>query len=176
MHLTDQLRELVLTWGEFASHWGLNRTEAQIHALLFISPDPLTADEIAEALNVVRSNVSTSIRELIGWGIVSRHFVTGDRRTRYAAEKDVWAMLRAVVNEQKRREVEPFVRLVKRTLTERPQDSAPNETHAYEQIERMEEFLDAFLDWFAFIRTLPLDSVKRYLRLGKKVRSLLGLE
>jgi DNA-binding transcriptional regulator GbsR (MarR family) len=176
MHLTNQLQEFILTWGEFASHWGLNRTEAQIHALLFISPDPLTADEIAETLNVVRSNVSTSIRELIGWGIVSRHFVTGDRRARYAAEKDVWTMLRAVVNEQKRREVEPFVRLVKRTLAERPQDSEPDETHAYEQIEKMEEFLGVFLEWFAFIKALPLDSVKRYLRLGKKVRSLLGLD
>jgi DNA-binding transcriptional regulator GbsR (MarR family) len=176
LYLTSQLEEFVSTWGELASHWGLNRTEAQIHALLFISSDPLTADEIAETLNVVRSNVSTSIRELIGWGIVSRRFAAGDRRARYAAERDVWTMLRAVVDEQKRREVDPFVRLVKRTVAERPQDSAPSVTHAYEQIERMEEFLDVFLDWYRFIKALPLDSVRRYLSLGKKVRSLVGLE
>jgi DNA-binding transcriptional regulator GbsR (MarR family) len=91
--LTRQLQEFVLRWGELASHWGLNRTEAQIHALLFISPDPLTAEEIGETLNVVRSNVSASVRELIGWGIVSRHFVAGDRRARYSAEKDVWSRL-----------------------------------------------------------------------------------
>jgi DNA-binding transcriptional regulator GbsR (MarR family) len=174
--LTRQLQEFVLRWGELASHWGLNRTEAQIHALLFISPDPLTAEEIGETLNVVRSNVSASVRELIGWGIVSRHFVAGDRRARYSAEKDVWKMLRAVVNEQKRREVEPFVGLIKRTLAERPYGGPPRETHAYEQIERMEEFLDAFLDWFAFIKALPLGSVRSYLRLGRKIRALLGQE
>jgi DNA-binding transcriptional regulator GbsR (MarR family) len=170
------LRQFVLSWGEFVSHWGLNRTEAQIHALLFISPEPLTADEIAASLNVVRSNVSTSVRELIGWGIVSKHFVTGDRRARYAAEKDVWTMLRAVVNEQQRREVEPFSKLVERTLDERPQDGGPEEAHAYEQIENMREFLNLFLDWYSFVKALPLDRVKRYLSLDKKVRSLLGVK
>jgi DNA-binding transcriptional regulator GbsR (MarR family) len=174
VQLKKELQEFVLRWGEFASHWGLNRTEAQIHALLFISPGALTAEEIARTLNVGRSNVSTSIRELIGWGIVSRHLVPGDRRARYTAEKDVWTMLRAVLNEQERREVEPFARLVKRALAERPQDGTPEEAHAYEQIEKMQEFLEAFFDWFAFVKALPLDRVERYLKLGKKVRPLLG--
>jgi DNA-binding transcriptional regulator GbsR (MarR family) len=174
IELAPDVEHFVLEWGELASHWGLNRAEAQIHALLFVSEQPLTAEEITDTLHVVRSHVSVSLRELLGWGIISRHFVTGERTARYRAEKDVWAMFRQVVNEQKRREFDPFVRHVSRSAARLESVGAAD--HVREQVGKMKEFLDTIDDWYGFIQGLELDSVKRYLRLGKRVRSLLGLD
>jgi DNA-binding transcriptional regulator GbsR (MarR family) len=105
--LTDIQRQYILHWGEMGTRWGINRTVAQIHALLFLSPRPLAADEIAKTLNVARSNVSTSIRELEGWGIVRPVHVLGERREHYESLQDVWEMFRIIVEQRKRREVDP---------------------------------------------------------------------
>src|SRR5246127_4843474 len=105
--LNDVQRKYILHWGELGTRWGINRTVAQIHALLFLSPKPLAADEIAQTLNVARSNVSTSIRELESWGIVRPVHVLGERREHYESMKDVWEMFRVIVEQRKRRGVDP---------------------------------------------------------------------
>src|SRR5919108_5850317 len=116
--LTPVAQKFVLHWGEMGTRWGINRTVAQIHALLFISPRPLPADEIAETLSVARSNVSTSLRELQGWRIVRVVHVLGDRRDHFESIKDVWEIFRTVSEERKRREIDPTLRVVQECVVE----------------------------------------------------------
>src|SRR5262244_4011762 len=110
--LDPPLRQFVLHWGEMGTRWGINRTVAQVHALLFVSPKPLHAEEIASTLVVARSNVSTSLRELQGWGIVRVVHVLGDRRDHFESVKDVWEIFRIVAQERKRREIDPTLRVL----------------------------------------------------------------
>src|ERR1700751_6315835 len=100
--LTGVQKQYILHWGEMGTKWGINRTVAQIHALLYLSPRAVPAEEIAETLSVARSNVSTSIRELEGWGIVRAVHVLGDRRGHYESMKDVWGVVRLGVEQRKR--------------------------------------------------------------------------
>src|SRR3954452_34601 len=113
MELTPVTEKFVLHWGEMGTRWGINRTVAQIHALLFLSPRPLHAEEIAETLGVARSNVSTSLRELQNWGIVRVIHVMGDRRDHFESMKDVWEMFRVVLDERKKRETDPTLHLLR---------------------------------------------------------------
>ena len=105
--MTPVQERFVLHWGEMGARWGINRTVAQIHALLFLSARPLQAEEIAATLGVARSNVSTSLRELQGWGIVRIIHIMGDRRDHFESMKDVWEMFRIIVDERKKREADP---------------------------------------------------------------------
>jgi len=116
--LTAIQKQYILHWGEMGTRWGINRTVAQIHALLYLSPQPLAADEIAETLTVARSNVSTSIRELESWGIIRPVHVLGERREHYESLKDVWEMFRIIVEQRKRREVDPTLQLLRNCLEE----------------------------------------------------------
>src|SRR5437899_12226329 len=103
--LSPVAQKFILHWGEMGTRWGINRTVAQVHALLFLSPRPVPADEISSTLAVARSNVSTSLRELQGWGIVRMVHVLGDRREHFESIKDVWEILRGVSGERRRREM-----------------------------------------------------------------------
>src|SRR5882724_3971815 len=105
--LTPVAQKFILHWGEMGTRWGINRTVAQVHALLFLSPRPVPGDEISTTLAVARSNVSTSLRELQGWRIVRVVHVLGDRRDHFESTKDVWEIFRIVAEERKRREIDP---------------------------------------------------------------------
>ena len=111
--LSPVQQKFILHWGEMGTRWGINRTVAQIHALLFLSPQPLNAEQIAETLAVARSNVSTSLKELQGWGIVKLVHVLGDKRDHFESMKDVWEMFRVVLDERKRREIDPTLKMLK---------------------------------------------------------------
>jgi len=112
MKLTEAKQQFISNWGAFGTHWGINRTMAQIHALLMVSPDPLTQDAIMEELNISRGNVNMNIRELINWGLVERVIVAGERKEYFEAEKDIWKVVRQIVKERKKRELEPMLRLL----------------------------------------------------------------
>src|SRR5258708_4245306 len=113
MTLTPTAQKFILHWGEMGARSGINRTVAQIHALLYLSPLPMTAEAIAATLTVARSNVSSSLRELQGWGIVGVTHKMGDRRDHVESMKDVWEMFRIIVDERKRREVDPTVEVLR---------------------------------------------------------------
>src|SRR5687767_731583 len=113
MTLSDIQQKFILHWGEMGTRWGINRTVAQIHALLFLSPEPLHAEEIAETLGVARSNVSTSLRELQGWGIVRVVHQLGDRRDHFESLKDVWELFQVIADQRKRREIDPTMALLR---------------------------------------------------------------
>src|SRR2546423_6520302 len=116
--LTPIQQKFVLHWGEMGTRWGINRTVAQIHALLFISPKALPAEDIAAILGVARSNVSNSLKELQGWDIVKLVHVMGDKRDHFEAMKDVWEMCAIVLDERKRREIDPTLAMLRECITE----------------------------------------------------------
>ncbi|MDF2385311.1 MarR family transcriptional regulator [Nostoc ellipsosporum NOK] len=112
MKLTEARQQFISNWGAFGTHWGINRTMAQIHALLMISPDPLSQDDIMAELNISRGNANMNIRELINWGLVERVILTGERKEFFSAEKDIWKVVRQIVKERKKRELEPMLQLL----------------------------------------------------------------
>src|ERR1017187_6530098 len=116
--LSAAKKQFVLHWGEMGTRWGINRTVAQIHALLHVSATPLTAEEIADTLSVALSNVSTSIRELQGWGLVRPVHILGDRRQHLESMKDVWEMFRIIIDQRKRREINPTIDLLRLCISE----------------------------------------------------------
>jgi DNA-binding transcriptional regulator GbsR (MarR family) len=172
-HLTDIQRQYILHWGEMGTRWGINRTVAQIHALLFLSPAPMPADEIAETLNVARSNVSTSIRELESWGIVRPVHVLGERREHYESMKDVWDMFRLIVEQRKRREVDPTLQLLRGCLAELDRGSG-TDAYTRERLESMTEFFEAATAAYGEISQVSSPTLRRVLSMRGKIRKLLG--
>jgi DNA-binding transcriptional regulator GbsR (MarR family) len=112
MKLTEAKQQFISSWGAFGTHWGINRTMAQIHALLLIIPDPVTQDDIMEELNISRGNTNMNIRELINWGLVERVILPGERKEYFSAEKDIWKVVKQIVKERKKRELEPMLQLL----------------------------------------------------------------
>ncbi len=112
MKLTEAKQQFISSWGAFGTHWGINRTMAQIHALLLISPDPITQDDMMDQLNISRGNTNMNIRELINWGLVERVLVSGERKEYFIAEKDIWKVVKLIVKERKKRELEPMLLLL----------------------------------------------------------------
>src|SRR5687767_5406529 len=171
--LTPVAQKFVLHWGEMGTRWGLNRTIAQIHALLFLSEKPLPADEIAQTLGIARSNTSTSLRELQNWGIVRVVHVMGDRRDHFESLKDVWEMFQIILDERKRREIEPTLAILDECLAEAQASRGDADVRA--RLEAMREFFSTMIRWYDDIRRLPTGAVIKFVKLGGKVRKLLGL-
>ena len=172
--LSDVQRQYILHWGEMGTRWGINRTVAQIHALLFLSPKPMAADEIAETLNVARSNVSTSIRELESWGIVRPVHVLGERREHYESMKDVWEMFRLIVEQRKRREVDPTLQLL-RAMPVRAEPRQRSETLTPGNgWQSMTEFFEAANSAYGEMSQVSLPVLRRVLGMRGKIRRLLG--
>lgn len=112
MKLADAKQQFIASWGAFGTHWGINRTMAQIHALLLVSADPLSQDDLMEQLNVSRGNANMNIRELIDWGLVDRIIIPGERKEYFSAEKDIWKVATQIVKERKKRELNPMLKLL----------------------------------------------------------------
>src|SRR6516162_11294474 len=146
MKLSPVQQKFVLHWGEMGIRWGINRTVAQIHALLFVSPKPLNAEEIAETLNVARSNVSNSLKELQSWRIVKLVHVLGDKRDHFESMRDVWEMFRIVLDERKRREIDPTIAMLEECLTQAAEDKQDKFT--LERLRELHRFFDATTHWY----------------------------
>ena len=171
--LTPVEQKFILHWGEMGTRWGINRTVAQVHALLFLSQRPVPAEEIAKTLSVARSNVSTSLRELQGWGIVRVVHVLGDRRDHFESIKDVWEIFRIVAEERKRREIDPTLRVIRECVEELKPDKK-SDAFTRERLESMLEFLTAMTGLFEEILRMPTGALKGVVKLRGKVITLLG--
>jgi len=171
--LSPVATKFILHWGEMATRWGINRTVAQIHALLFLSPRPLNAEEIAEALSVARSNVSTSLRELQGWGIIRVVHVLGDRRDHFESLKDVWELFRQVLDERKRREVDPTLTILRDCLIEAEKAGA-GEKYARERLGDLLDFFETTTAWYEQLRRMPTGAMIKFVKMGDKLRKLIG--
>src|SRR5438046_2847850 len=174
IQLTPSAQKFVLHWGEMGTRWGINRTVAQIHALLFISPKPLNAEQIADTLAVARSNVSTSLKELQGWGIVKLVHVMGDKRDHFESMKDVWEMFRVVLDERKRREIDPTLQMLRSSIAEAEKDKQTDKYTA-ERLHALHDFFQTTTAWYLQVRQWPTRALVRFVKPGDKVLKLLGL-
>lgn len=172
--LTPVQRKFVLHWGEMGTSWGINRTVAQIHALLYISPTPLNAEQIADTLQVARSNVSNSLKELLGWGIVKRVHAMGDRRDHFESMKDVWEMFRVVLDERKKREIDPTLTILRECIAEAERDKATDE-HTENKLRELASFFEVTGAWYSQLRQWPTPALTKFIKLGDKARKLLSL-
>jgi DNA-binding transcriptional regulator GbsR (MarR family) len=171
--LTHVSRKFILHWGEMGTRWGVNRGVAQIHALLYLSPEPLHAEEIADTLALARSTVSTCLRELHGWGIVRITHVLGDRRDRYASVQDVWEMFRVVLEERKRREVDPTLLVLRECVAELKRGRQEG-AHARRKLTEMLDFFETITGFYDQIRPLATPTLVRFLRMGDGLRRFLS--
>jgi DNA-binding transcriptional regulator GbsR (MarR family) len=178
--MTDETRiglsavqqKFILHWGEMGTRWGINRTVAQVHALLFLSAQPLSSEEIATTLSVARSNVSTSLRELQGWGIVRVAPILGDRRQHFESVKDVWELFRIIVQERKKREVDPTIQVV-RECAAQAAERGPSEAYVRERLEELLEFIVTADALFTEFQHLPPNAARGLVKLRGKIRKLL---
>jgi DNA-binding transcriptional regulator GbsR (MarR family) len=172
--LSPVQQKFILHWGEMGTRWGINRTVAQIHALLYLSPQPLPAEDIAGTLDVARSNVSTSLKELQGWGIVKLTHVMGDKRDHFESMKEVWEMFRVVLDERKRREIDPTLTMLRECIAEAEKDEATDE-YTEQRLRDLHGFFETTTAWYSQIRQWPMGALTRFVKLGDKARKLLGI-
>ncbi|HYF48819.1 MAG TPA: MarR family transcriptional regulator [Planctomycetota bacterium] len=174
MKLTPTAQKFILHWGEMGTRWGINRTVAQVHALLFIAPKPLHAEEISETLAVARSNVSTSLRELQGWGIVKVTHVLGDRRDHFESMKDVWELFQVVIAERKRREIDPTL-LVLRECVAEAEKPGNIDAHGKERLKELLNFFETMTGFYEQIRGVPASGLLKLAKAADRVKKLIGL-
>jgi DNA-binding transcriptional regulator GbsR (MarR family) len=165
-------QKFVLHWGEMGTRWGVNRTVAQIHALLFLSERPLTADDIVEALGVARSNVSNSLKELQSWKLVRVTHVLGDRRDHFTALQDVWEIFRVIVEERKRREIDPTLTVLRECAIEGTQDRQLDAA-ALARMQTTLDFLEMLSSTFEDYQHLSPQTLQGILNMGGKVARFL---
>jgi DNA-binding transcriptional regulator GbsR (MarR family) len=172
--LSPVQQKFILHWGEMGTRWGINRTVAQVHALLFITARPVPADEIVEALSVARSNVSTSLKELQGWGIVRVVHVIGDRRDHFESMRDVWEMFRVIVEERKRREIDPTLILLRECVADVEKPGSPEDATSKERLGELLGFFETTTAWYSQMRKAPTGVLLKAVKLGDNVFKLLG--
>lgn len=171
MELSASMERFVLHWGEMGTRWGVNRSVAQIHALLYLSPHALPAEDIAETLGIARSNVSTSLKELQGWKLVRMSHVLGDRRDHFTTETDLWQLLLTIVEERKQREIDPTLAILRQCVDEAEDDPrTPKEVKR--RMARMLEFMDTLSVWYAQMVRLPKGTLIALMKMGGKVAKL----
>ena len=164
-------RQFVSHFGEMGSRWGINRTVGQIYALIFISPHALNADDIAEALEFSRSNVSMGLKELQSWRLVKLRHQPGDRREYFEAPADVWEIVRVLAEERRRREIEPTLSMLRMALLEAPTSDA--ERHAQERMKEMHELIDRLMTWFDDVQKLAPETAMQLMGMGATVTKVL---
>nr|WP_247711899.1 MarR family transcriptional regulator [Qipengyuania qiaonensis] len=167
-----EARAFILHWGEMGSQWGVNRSVAQVHALLYLSDRPRHAEDICEKLGLARSNVSNGLKELQSYQIVRRVHVEGDRRDHFIADNDLWDMLMKIAAERKRREIDPTIQLLGE-LSEGLAGRGDVPAHVRERIGRMHEFIGSLAGWYADVRRLPKSTLVTLMKLGGRVARLL---
>lgn len=168
MKLTPAMQNFVVHWGEMGTRWGVNRTVAQIHALLYLSEQPLHAESIVDALGVARSNVSNSLKELQNWGLIKMTHVLGDRRDHFETLKDCWQMLKIITEQRKKREIDPTREALHQCLSEAGGEARIPE-HSLKQMQQMTEFLDKLSDWYDQMAALPEPTLEKIVKTGAKV-------
>ena len=179
--MTEQTRDLpiaierfVLQWGDMGSQWGVARSVSQIQAFLYLSGQPRTADDIAAALGLARSNVSTSIRQLLAWGLIRRVPIRGDRRDHFEAEIDLWEMASRIAAVRKEREIDPAVAALRACVGEADRDPTIDPV-ARQRLHDMLEFIEAVDRWYVQMLTVPRPKLAALIRLGSRIATFLPL-
>ena len=174
MNLPPQIQSFVLHFGEMGSRWGINRTVGQIYALLFVSEQPLNADDITETLGVSRSNVSMGLKELQSWRLVRLQHFPGDRRDYFSTPEDVLEIAMTLIEERRKRELDPTLTLLRDTLMEEPANGA--EEHAHRRMRDMCDLMEYVSQWSKDLQRLSPTDLNRLLKLGSTVPKLLEMK
>ena len=172
--LSSVAQKFILHWGEMGTRWGINRTVAQIHALLFLSPRPLPAEEIATTLAIARSNVSNSLHELQSWGIVRVVHVLGDRRDHFESMKDVFEMFRIITRERKKREIDPTLQVLQRCIAEAGKAKSADR-YTRERLTDLLQFFELAETAYLQLEKLPTAALLKLAKMGDKTLRLLGM-
>jgi DNA-binding transcriptional regulator GbsR (MarR family) len=172
--LSPVAQKFILHWGEMGTRWGINRTVAQVHALLFISKKPLPAEEIATTLGIARSNTSNSLRELQNWGIIRVVHVMGDRRDHFESMKDTFEMFRVISRERKKREIDPTIQMLRQCIAD-AQNGKGSDPHLRERLNDLLEFFELADSAYGQMETLPTPALFKLAKLGNKGLRLLGI-
>ena len=164
--LSPAATTFILHWGEMGTRWGVNRTVAQVHALLYLSPDPLTAEDIADQLAVARSNVSNSLKELQNWNLV--HIVPrlGDRRDFFHTSHDVWQLFLTVIDQRVERELAPTLTMLRTCAEQAKREKSPQTST---QIKAMATFFEDTMAWYTQMKSIPPASLRALMRLGSGI-------
>ena len=171
MTLSPLVQSFVAHFGEMGSRWGINRTVGQIYALIFVSPAPLNADEIAEKLEFSRSNVSMGLKELQAWRLVHLKHIPGDRREYFSAPSDAWQIFQTLAEERRRREIEPTLSMLRNALLENP--SSEEDRIAQERMRGMHDLIELMTNWFEDVQRLDQKTLSQLMKMGSKVQRLL---
>lgn len=174
MKLSDIQKRFILHWGEIGAWSGINRTVAQIFALLYLAPKALNAEEIAQTLSIARSNVSTGIRELQGWRLIRVVHVIGDRRDHFETLKDVWEMFSLMMDERRRREFDPTRQVLKSCLEDLGKPGA-DDPATRQAITQMLDFFDTMTVFHDQMRSIPSKQMKEFVNSSKKIQQFLKL-
>ena len=169
--MTPLVRSFVAHFGEMGSRWGINRTVGQIYALIFVSPQPLNADELAEALEFSRSNVSMGLKELQSWRLVRLKHLPGDRREYFDAPSDAWEIFRTLAEERRRREIEPTLSMLRNALLEAP--TSEEDRIAQERMRGMHDLIELMTNWFDDVQHMDSQTLGQLMKMGAKVQKLL---
>lgn len=166
--------QFILYWGDMGGQWGVNRSVAQIQALLFLSASPLNAEQISEGLGIARSNVSNSLKELVGWKLIRRVPILGDRREHFEAECDVWEIATRVAKGRKEREIDPAIQVLSQCVAAAEAEDNPDAI-ALARMKEMQEFLNILDNWYEQMLGVPKPKLKMLMKMGNKVISLLSI-
>lgn len=174
MNLPPLTQRFVLHFGEMGSRWGINRTVGQIYALLFVSPKPLNADELGEALGFSRSNVSMGLKELQSWNLVRLTHQPNDRREYFQAPEEMWAIFRTLAAERRKREIDPTLSMLRGALMEQPNVEA--DIHAQERMRQMHSFIDLMTNWLDDVQKMDTATLASLMQMGSKVQKILEIK
>lgn len=164
----------ILQWGEMGGPWGVNRSVGQIHALLYLSERPLTADDIADKLGMARSNVSNSLKELMAWRLIRRVPALGDRRDFFEAETDLWEMLLRIAEGRREREIDPAIAALRRCAEDAKTDAAMSPV-ATERLLAMLAFVEGLERWYEQMQRLPKSKLAQLVKMGGRIINVLSI-
>ncbi len=168
------MQKFILHWGEMGSTWGINRTVAQIYAVLYLSPEPLTAEEISETLNLARSTVSTGLHELQSWGVIRLVHVLGDRRDHFETIHNIWEMFRIILHERKRREIDPTLAVLRETVDELEQEDHCD-PFVKEKVADMLDFFETASTAYHQLEKMPTEALRKVAKMGEGLARVLGM-
>jgi DNA-binding transcriptional regulator GbsR (MarR family) len=174
MNLPPLCEAFVLHFGEMGSRWGINRTVGQIYAVLFVAEQPLCADDIVERLGISRSNVSMGLKELQNWNLLKPRHVQGDRREFFGTPDDIYAIVRTLVDERKKREIDPTLTMLRELLMQSPGSDA--ERYAQARLKEMHELIELMTGWYADVQKLDTERLIQLLSMGSKVVKVLEMK
>lgn len=174
MKMTPMLETFVMHFGEMGSKWGFNRTVGQMYALLVVSEQPLSANEIAETLSISRGNVSMGIKELQSWRLVQQHHIPGDRKDYFTALGNMWDMAQRVFEERRKREIDPTLSVLRESLMDQPANE--QEEYAQQKMQEMHDLLETVTKWTQELQNLSPEKLNTLMKLGSGVGKVLDMK